>query len=336
MRVRGEATTTAVYSIDAGGSRTTVAVSLADTPSQTWTTDSFATASVGETAADATLAELLTRIRTLVGAELSAVGCIASSSMPVAGEAATPSSVIDAVRAYAPNGRVAVVNDVVPLTWSPALLEGGIVVCSGTGSSVLGRDVKTGAFVKVGGHEHIVSDQGSAYSLAREGLRAAARDADGVGPATALRRATEEFYGRSLPSLGRWLAERPRVRTIVAAFASELTQCAEAGDEVANSIAVTEAAALAEAARIAAVRLELGSVPPIGLAGGVLHGSPYFRSLLEVEFAQRDLTDDRRSNLHPVEGIAAGISFARRFVERPTDTSRPSVFGEGVVVEIDR
>jgi glucosamine kinase len=336
MRVRGEATTNAVYSIDAGGSRTTVAVALDNQPTQTWTTESFAIASVGEAAADATLAELLRRIRHLLGDEVTAVGCIASSSMPVAGEAATPSSVIDAVRAGAPNGRVAVVNDVVPLTWSPALAAGGIVVCSGTGSSVLGRDARTGSFVKVGGHEHIVSDQGSAYSLAREGLRAAARDGDGLGPATALRATAEGFFGRSLPSLGRWLAERPRVRTVVAAFAAQVTQCAEDGDAVAGTIAVAEAAALADAAMVAATRLALGFAPPIGLAGGVIHGSPYFRSLLEVELARRDLTDDRRSNLHAVEGIAAGISFARRFVDQPPGEVAGSVFGEGVVVDIDR
>jgi hypothetical protein len=113
------------------------------------------------------------------------------------------------------------VNDVVPLLWSDHLAGHGVIVNSGTGSSVIGR-TRAGRLLKLGGHEHILSDQGSAYSMAREGLRAATRAADGLGSATTLLARAEAFYGRSAPSLGRWLAELGRARSEVARFAAEV------------------------------------------------------------------------------------------------------------------
>jgi N-acetylglucosamine kinase-like BadF-type ATPase len=303
------------YSVDAGGSRTTVAVQLpdrgdgvtgldGDTATQSWTTDSFAIASVGEAEAEASLELLLTKIRTLADGVV-AVGCIASSSMPVAGEAPAPASLIEVVRRHAPAGRVVVVNDVVPLVYSAAMDPGGIVISSGTGSSVLARDPRTSTLIKVGGHEHIVSDQGSAYSLAREGLRAAARDADGIGATTSLRPSAEEFFGRPLPALGRWLAELPRVRTAVASFAPYVTDAAADGDAVARAIAEAEAAALVDAAGVAVTRLSLGPTPAIAFAGSVLHNSDYFRNLVADEFARRGLTSESRENVRLLEGVAA-------------------------------
>ncbi|MGE5290918.1 MAG: hypothetical protein ACM3ML_27730 [Micromonosporaceae bacterium] len=73
------------------------------------------------------------------------------------------------------------VNGVVPLLWSDHVRGCGVIVNSGAGSAVIGRN-DAGQVLKLGGHEHILSDERSAYSLAREGLRAAARAMDGLGP----------------------------------------------------------------------------------------------------------------------------------------------------------
>jgi glucosamine kinase len=320
------------YSVDAGGSRTVAAASRSDRESKSWSRESFAIASAGPARAQAVLGSLLRDIREWAGAGLE-VGCIASSSMPVSHEAPPPAQLLEVIEKHAPPGRVVVVNDVVPLLWSSPLGGVGVVVCSGTGSCVLGRDA-LGRTIKVGGHEHIVSDQGSAYSLAREALRAAARDADGTGPPTKLRGEAETIFARPLPALGRWLAEMSRARTTVASFAPVVTECAHNGDIVASAIVEAEAAALVDMVQAAVATLTLGEGPQIGLAGGVLHGSPHYRELVGSALAARGLTDASHSNLSLIDGIRAGAQFAQRLANSVDDT-RASPVPDGIVIGIE-
>ena len=152
-----------VYSVDAGGSGTVVAVWRAGVVVDTSFYPSIAIASTGTTAACQSLSDVLRGITEHVGKDSWALGCIGSSSIAVAAEAPAPKPLIDVIAMHAPRGRVVLVNDVVPLLWSTPLAGVGIVICSGTGSSVLGRNAG-GQQTKVGGHEHIVSDQGSAIA----------------------------------------------------------------------------------------------------------------------------------------------------------------------------
>jgi N-acetylglucosamine kinase-like BadF-type ATPase len=321
------------YSIDAGGSRTTAEAVRSGRQSQAWSRESFAIASAGPSKAQGVLTSLLQDIRTWADPDTS-LGCIASSSMPVGEEAPPPKSLVDVIVQYAPPGQVVLVNDVVPLLWSSRIAGIGIIVCSGTGSCVLGRN-GDGQVVKVGGHEHIVSDQGSGYSLARKALRAAARDADGTGPPTRLRTAAEAFFGRPLPALGRWLAELPRARTVVASFAPYVTLSAMEGDAAASAITESEAVALVDMVHVAARSLVLGELPVIGFAGGVLHGSEYFRQLVETALVARTLTDPGRSNLHLVDGIDAGMQFASRLASAGHGSeSRSTSVPDGLVISV--
>lgn len=61
----------------------------------------------------------------------------------------------------------------------------GAVLISGTGSIAYGIS-KDGAHVRVGGWGHIIGDEGSGYSIARDALNAAARSFDGIIPHTRL------------------------------------------------------------------------------------------------------------------------------------------------------
>ena len=303
-----------LYGIDAGGSRTVITVVRDGEAHQQWEHDSFAIATAGPDRAVELLAELLHEVAAAVGDEL-AVGCIASSAMPVGEEAPAPEALIEVIRACAPAGAVVLVNDVVPLLWSPHLSGIGLAVSSGTGSSVIGRG--TGQrLLKVGGHEYIVSDEGSAYSLAREGLRCAARAADGIGEATSLQEAAETFFGRPMSAIGRWLAELPRARRTVASFAPVVTGRAGRGDRVATRVVAAEAERLVDSVELAAHRLGLPDLSPIGLAGGVFFGSPVFRSRVERLLEQRGLTDAARSNLALLDGLDAAVGFARLTAER--------------------
>jgi glucosamine kinase len=319
-----------VYSVDAGGTGTVVAVWRAGVVVDTSFYPSIAIASTGTTAACQSLSDVLRGITEHVGKDSWALGCIGSSSMPVAAEAPAPKALLDVIAVHAPRGRVVLVNDVVPLLWSAPLDGVGIVICSGTGSSVLGRDAG-GHQTKVGGHEHIVSDQGSAYSLAREGLRAAGRSHDGTGPTTKLQSLAESFFDLPIPALGRWLAELPRPRTTIASFAPQVTAAGEGDDPVAAAIVETEARALVDAAVVGAARLSLRSPPRIGLAGGVLHKSAYYRKLVEKELERQGLADRSYRNIHLINGARAGAEYAQRLAAGLLD-DQPVPLPDGAVL----
>jgi glucosamine kinase len=317
------------FSIDAGGSRTLATAFQAGRGSTSWSRESFAIASVGPVRSQAVLESLLREIREWSGTGID-VGCIASSSMPVGFEAPPPTRLLEVIAQHAPQGRVVLVNDVVPLLWSSPLGGVGVVICSGTGSCVLGRDPESG-MIKVGGHEHILTDQGSAYSIARTALRAAAREADGLGPWTALRVEAEAFFARPMPALGRWLAEMSRARTSVASFAPVVVDCALDGDDVARSIVRSEAAALVDMVQVVIDTSAVGAMPMIGLAGGVLHGSQYYRELVESTLAARGFTDTARSNVALIDGIGAGTQFAQRLADSLDDDS---AVPDGTVIHV--
>lgn len=309
-----------LYGVDAGGSRTLVTVVRPGEEPQRFERGSFAIATAGLVEAQHVLADLLDEVASRIDGP--AVGCIASSAMPLGDEAPPPQLLIDTLYEHAPAGWVALVNDVAPLLWLPHLQGSGLAVSSGTGSSVVGR-LGNGPLLKVGGHEYVVSDDGSAFSLAREGLRFAARDADGLGEPTTLRLAAETFFERPMPAIGRWLAELPRMRRTVAAFAPQVTRCAEAGDLVAGRIVATEADRLVESVQFAAARLGLPPMPPIGLCGGVFWGSPLFRERVEATVQRRGLTDSARRNVQLLEGLTACLGYARLVAELTDDDAKP-------------
>ena len=300
----------AAYALDAGGSHTLVRIRRADGGEQTWEESSCAIAAVGQDQAVQQLRHILDLVRSKLAGSAILHGCIASSSYPVAAEAPAPEPLLRAIVESGCTGRAVLVNDVVPLLWSDHLAGHGVVVNSGTGSSVIGRG-QAGRLLKLGGHEHILSDQGSAYSMAREGLRAATRAADGLGPVTTLLARAEAFYQRSAPALGRWLAELVRARSEVARFAAEVLAADDEGDAVATTIVVTEAGALSEAALLAVSRLGLGGSPAIGLSGGVMSGSGRFRAVV--------LDGIVRGGLRPRAAVLNSTDEALAFVDRAAE-----------------
>jgi len=309
----------AAYALDAGGSHTVVRTRRADGNERTWDEPSCAIATVGQRRAIKQLRRILGEVRAELADAGTMRGCIASSSCPVAGEAPPPELLVRAIAASGCTGGVVLVNDVVPLLWSDLLAGCGVLVNSGTGSAVIGRN-SNGKLLKLGGHEHILSDQGSAYRLAREGLRAATRAVDGLGPATTLLARAEEFYGRSAPALGRWLAELPRARFEVARFAAEILAADEEGDTVASTVVAAESEALSQAALLAVSRLGLGNSPAVGLSGGVMVGSPRFRALVMDGLA--------RGGLYPRTAVLNSTAATLAFVDRVGE------HGRGIMAEV--
>jgi N-acetylglucosamine kinase-like BadF-type ATPase len=235
------------------------------------------------------------------------------------------------IESHAPAGAVLFVNDMVPLLYAPPMSAVGIVVSSGTGSCVLGRD-SSGRLAKIGGHEHIVSDEGSAYSLGRAALRAAASAIDGTGPATILSDLASEHFGMTLPCLGRWLAERRSARAMVAGFAPVVL--AATSDGVARRIVESNAAWLATAAEVALDRLDLGTHPSIGFSGGVMRGSALYRDLVVEGVVRATGLSPCTFVLHGADAVLSmATSLREQRSGRSVTAPRPGP-GEGLFLSI--
>src|SRR6185436_5599428 len=81
--------------------------------------------------------------------------------------------------------RVLVVNDALIALAAGAKDAPAIVIISGTGSIVYGRNA-AGEAARAGGWGHMIGDEGSGYWIGREALSAVMRAYDGRGPATRL------------------------------------------------------------------------------------------------------------------------------------------------------
>jgi N-acetylglucosamine kinase-like BadF-type ATPase len=204
----------------------------------------------------------------------------------------------------------------VPVIVAPDLLgawagafggEPGIVVISGTGSVVYGRNA-AGAEARAGGWGPLFSDRGSGYSISLGCLSALADLADAIGPPTLL---AEKALWR-FPELGRdlatWLRGVHREgwhRPEIAGLTQVVFDAAAEGDAVALRL-LDEAAR--ELARLAAgVAIRLGDLAlPIALHGGVAEaGRQWLLPSFEAALAGACVSSPvRRPRLSALEGAA--------------------------------
>ena len=143
----------------------------------------------------------------------------------------------------------------------------GVVLIAGTGSVAYGRNANGGE-ERSGGWGYLIGDEGSAFWIGKEGLRAASRDFDGRGDHTAISDhlyrdlGVDDFQG-VLPLL----YGRPHPAPAIAAATRAVAQANIEGDRVAADIIRRGARARARAATVVAGRLGL-SDGPVYLAGG--------------------------------------------------------------------
>src|SRR5438270_8579580 len=124
--------------------------------------------------------------------------------------------------------------------------EPGIVTIAGTGSIAFGRNLK-GLTARAGGWGYIFGDEGGAFDIVRQALRAALRQDEGWGPRTSLRDALlEETGAKDADDLMHrfYSPEYPRSR--VATWSKIVDREAIDGDPVAQQILRIAAERLAE------------------------------------------------------------------------------------------
>jgi N-acetylglucosamine kinase-like BadF-type ATPase len=140
------------------------------------------------------------------------------------------------LREVVSTGQLSVVHDSVNALEGASAGEPGIIVIAGTGSVARGRNAR-GRDLRVGGWGHLFGDEGSAYWIGREAIRAAAAEADGFGQKTHISRlllerlsATSAYHVMEMYYSGRF------GRDHLAGLAVWVNEAAERGDSVAERI----------------------------------------------------------------------------------------------------
>lgn len=178
----------------------------------------------------------------------------------------------------------------------------GIVVIAGTGSIAFGRNAE-GRNARAGGWGYVFGDEGGAFDIARQALRASLRIEEGWGPATSLRGAILQAVGVASAdaALHRlYTADWPRSRA--AQLAPLVDEAADNGDRMALQImndAARDLSLLAASVRgqLWAKRAEV----EIAYIGGVFESRRLlerFRLLVELEEGVRCIA--------PLRGPAEG------------------------------
>jgi N-acetylglucosamine kinase-like BadF-type ATPase len=144
----------------------------------------------------------------------------------------------------------------------------GIILISGTGSVVLGRNA-AGAVTRRGGYGWQMSDEGSGYAVGRAALRAVGQAYDGRGPATALLDLiVAKIPGSGVDAVIRWSTiARP---FDIAALVPLVAQAARDGDKVATAILDEAGSDLAALVRSLLPSFGANETIPVGYLGGLL------------------------------------------------------------------
>ena len=195
-------------------------------------------------------------------------------------------------------GRLLVTTDALIALSGATAGEPGVITIAGTGSIAFGRNA-AGRTGRAGGWGYLFGDEGGAFHIARQALRAALRFEEGWGPPTALRQALLEATGSSSANelLHRFYSTefaRPRI----ASFAKLVDEVARRGDATALEglrEAARELAAIAVAGRNQL--FDRGEPFRAAYVGGVFRSAivlEEFRGLIGFECAP------------PIHGPAAG------------------------------
>ncbi|MEU2287980.1 BadF/BadG/BcrA/BcrD ATPase family protein [Streptomyces sp. NPDC013178] len=261
--------TASVLAIDAGNSKTDVAVVAADGEVlATARGGGFRPPTVGVGPAVDALADTVTRAYTAAGVTSAThvSACLANADLPVEEE-----QLAAALHARAWGASVEVRNDTFAILRAGVAEPRGVAVVCGAGINCVGMrpDGRTARFPALG---RLSGDWGGGWGLAEEAVWHAARAEDGRGGPTALARTLPAHF--ALPSMYA-LIEALHLERIPPARRHELTPVlfatAAQGDELARTLVDRLAEEVVTMAVVALTRLELlEEETPVLLGGGVL------------------------------------------------------------------
>jgi len=246
------------------------------------------------------IATLLKRSGKSYSIERTTIGCSALFT------GATPAEKRLLCRGILPLHRTQVVSDSQTAYFGATLGSPGMVVIAGTGSIMLACNER-GRFVSVGGWGHWLGDEGSAWWIAVESIKAAIAAEEGRGPKTRLGPAIQRrFQVSRLHELVPRIHQPEFSKDRLAALAGDLAATALAGDRAFAAVCRRAGHELAAQA-VAAVRSAgLKSRPiPVFLLGSVVTRNATVRNSLIRQLRTRLKVRIDQPKLDAVHGAAA-------------------------------
>lgn len=215
------------------------------------------------------------------------------------------------------------VSDVMTAYHAAGLGRPGVLVIGGTGSSFLARN-EEGQYAQVGAWGHLLGDEGSAYWIGRECIRAAIAASEGSGPATCLLDVVLAWFDvKNLTDIVPIIYSPKYSKDRFAALAGHAAQRGDPGDPLWIDICQRAGAELARQA-VAAIRLvDLRLRPvPVWLNGSVVRRNTVARESLFRHLAGEIDVVETPMLLAPLLGAAAlalsaaGVDLTPAIVER--------------------
>ena len=206
---------------------------------------------------------------------------------------------------------VVVTGDAQPVLAAASSDNVGIALICGTGSLAWGRN-SAGEIARCGGWGYLLGDEGSAYWIAKAGLSAAMRSADGRGePTVLLARFQEELRAASTDEMIEHVYSLRMTRERLAGLAPIVLEAANS-DPTARQIIADAAGELANMVSLLAGQLSLAPEYTLALTGGVLLNEAVLRERLLARLQTQ--ADAPRAVLveEPVRGAVALARTAAR------------------------
>ena len=201
------------------------------------------------------------------------------------------------------------VNDVVTAWAAGSLAAPGIAAISGTGSNTFGVNAQ-GAAWRCGGWGHIVGDEGSGYMVAVNAIRAVLAYRDGRRDWTPLVPRLLEFYGLQHIEDIKPVIYRDFDKAHISAFAREVQEAADEGDEVAAGIYRQAAVALAEQISAVYAALDFGEPAEVTLIGSNFRAGEVFMGPLREHL--RHVTGGRDFAAPKLPAVGGSLWLAAR------------------------
>jgi len=163
----------------------------------------------------------------------------------------------------------------------------GAVLISGTGSMACGIDAE-GVFHTAGGWGQVLGDEGSAYHMALNGIKAALRAYDGLSDPTQLSDRVMQFFElKKMSDIIDKIYNPPVEKSLIAAFAPVVALAADEGDSVALDIVESEAEWLYKLAHAITRKCKTQN---LGYYGGVLTHNDRIRSKLSALLSKQNIS----------------------------------------------
>jgi len=168
------------------------------------------------------------------------------------------------------SGEIILVNDMMIALLSGTDNNNAVVLNAGTGSACFGFN-QSGIKAKASGLDYLISDEGSAFYIGQEILRAAVKSYDGRGKKTILEDLVKQYYSiEDLVDIKSKIYGLNFHKAHIAKLSFLITQASQANDEVAQTILRDAMKELAIAIKAVVSKLEIGRIDfDLVLIGGL-------------------------------------------------------------------